>query len=328
MTVLGTAQIEAEARFKASHWKAEWAGLYKDDNRGDDYVLLRVRPSRLEVSAVGRGLKNDEKTWRPMIVNLPGEHSGLRIIAIHFEAPHEHQTSGRSRARCHWCAEPGSGAQKKYAGADGKLRVALAKQPLSPTGPSKGPATMADGGIQPILADLGATVRVEEARLTADEDTEYGGWKRLGMSLGHFADIVAQNERDGYFTVGLLATCPSMPGLVAGLQHSGPTREPIKIGMLWLDAHPDFNTPGDDAQRIARRHAGRRRDRPRAAGHAPRREARSAAARSSRRDGRRAADRSARAAPARQLDDRAAERRRSAQHDARRSGRSSIGSIA
>ena len=63
------------------------------------------------------------------------------------------------------------------------------------------------------------------------------------MSLGHFADIVAKNERDGYFTVGLLATCPSMPGLVAGLQHSGPTREPIKIGMLWLDAHPDFNTP-------------------------------------------------------------------------------------
>ena len=63
------------------------------------------------------------------------------------------------------------------------------------------------------------------------------------MALGHFADIVAKNERDGYFTVGLMATCPSMPGLVAGLQHSGPTREPIKIGMLWLDAHPDFNTP-------------------------------------------------------------------------------------
>ena len=39
------------------------------------------------------------------------------------------------------------------------------------------------------------------------------------------------------------ATCPSMPGLVAGLQRLGPTREPIRIGMLWLDAHPDFNTP-------------------------------------------------------------------------------------
>jgi arginase len=136
-----------------------------------------------------------------------------------------------------------TGAQQKYVDSSGKLRVALSKQPLSPNGPSKGPTTMADGGIQRILEGMGAIVRVEEARLTPDEDTEYGGWKRLGMSLGHFADIVARNEREGYFTVGLLATCPSMPGLVAGLQRSGATREPIKVGMLWLDAHPDFNTP-------------------------------------------------------------------------------------
>lgn len=136
-----------------------------------------------------------------------------------------------------------AGAQQHYRDSAGNVRVALSKQPLSPTGPSKGPATMAEGGIQPMLEGMGATVRVEEARLTAAEDTEYGGWKRLGMSLGHFADIVARNERDGYFTVGLLATCPSMPGLVAGLQRSGPTREPIKVGMLWLDAHPDLNTP-------------------------------------------------------------------------------------
>src|SRR5688500_9089485 len=136
-----------------------------------------------------------------------------------------------------------TGAQQKYLDPAGMVRVALSKQPLSPNGPSKGPATMAEGGSRQILEGLGAVVRVEEARLTAEEDTEYGGWKRLGMSLGHFADIVAKNERDGYLTVGLLATCPSMPGLVAGLQRSGPTREPIKVGMLWLDAHPDFNTP-------------------------------------------------------------------------------------
>jgi arginase len=132
---------------------------------------------------------------------------------------------------------------QRYASSDGHLRVALVKQPFSPNGTSPGPNTMANGGIQQILANMGAVVRVEEVALTADEATEYGGWKRLGMALGHFSDIVAKNERDGYFTVGLLATCPSMPGLVAGLQHSGPTREPIKIGMLWLDAHPDFNTP-------------------------------------------------------------------------------------
>jgi arginase len=132
---------------------------------------------------------------------------------------------------------------QKYMPAGGRIRVALAKQPFSPNGRSKGPATMADGGIRKILTDMNAEVRIQEAQLTAEEEKEYGGWKRLGMALGHYADLVARNERDGYFTVGLLATCPSMPGLVAGLQRSGPTHEPIRVGMLWLDAHPDFNTP-------------------------------------------------------------------------------------
>jgi arginase family enzyme len=134
-------------------------------------------------------------------------------------------------------------AQTRYTGADGRVRVALSKQPFSPNGVSKGPDTMARGGIEQILAKLGASTRVGEARLTPEEDKEYGGWKRLGMALGHFADLVTANERDGFFTVGLLATCPSMPGLVAGLQRSGPPNEALKIGMLWLDAHPDFNTP-------------------------------------------------------------------------------------
>jgi arginase len=138
---------------------------------------------------------------------------------------------------------PGVTHAQRYSTSDGRLRVALVKQPFSPTGLSSGPNTMANGGIQQLLEGMGVTVRIEEAALTPNEATEYGAWKRLGMALGHFSDLVAKNERDGYFTVGLLATCPSMPGLVAGLQHSGPRRTPIKIGMLWLDAHPDFNTP-------------------------------------------------------------------------------------
>ena len=138
---------------------------------------------------------------------------------------------------------PVTARAQRYTDADGRLRVALARQPFSPNGTSQGPRTMAEGGIRDILDSLGAVVRTEEAALTAEEETEYGGWKRLGMALGHFADIVARNQREGWFTVGLLATCPSMPGLVAGLQHSGPGGEPLRVGMLWLDAHPDFNTP-------------------------------------------------------------------------------------
>ncbi len=131
----------------------------------------------------------------------------------------------------------------QFIDASGHLRVALVKQPFIPNGTSTGPTTMADGGIQQALAGLGATVRINEVKLTAAQEPEYGGWKRLGFALGHLGKIVAANSRDGYFNVGLLGTCPSMPGMIAGLQRSGPTSAPLKIGLLWLDAHPDFNTP-------------------------------------------------------------------------------------
>jgi thiosulfate/3-mercaptopyruvate sulfurtransferase len=131
----------------------------------------------------------------------------------------------------------------QFADASGHLRIALVEQPFVPNGTSTGPATMAKGGIQQALAGLGATIRVNEVKLTPEQEPEYGGWKRLGFALGHLGRIVATNAREGYFNVGLLGTCPSMPGMIAGLQHSGPTNAPLKIGLLWLDAHPDFNTP-------------------------------------------------------------------------------------
>jgi Uncharacterized stress protein (general stress protein 26) len=71
VTVLGTAVLDTDAVQKAAHWKAEWAALYKDQNRGEDYLLLRVKPSRLEVVSARRGMGNDPKTWRPVTLDLP-----------------------------------------------------------------------------------------------------------------------------------------------------------------------------------------------------------------------------------------------------------------
>ena len=71
VTVIGTAVLDTDAAQKAAHWKAEWAALYKDQNRGEDYLLLRVKPSRLEVVSARRGMGNDPKTWRPVIVDVP-----------------------------------------------------------------------------------------------------------------------------------------------------------------------------------------------------------------------------------------------------------------
>ena len=55
---------------------------------------------------------------------------------------------------------------QRYSGSDGRLRVALAKQPFSPTGISPGSNTMANGGIQQVLQGMGIVVRIEEAALT------------------------------------------------------------------------------------------------------------------------------------------------------------------
>jgi arginase len=137
----------------------------------------------------------------------------------------------------------GPGAAGLTTPAQSGLRIALVKQPFVPNGTSAGPERMATGGIREALVKLGATVRVQEIGLTTAQEPEYGGWKRLGYALGHLGRAIEQNEREGVFSVGLLGTCPSMPGMVAGLQHSGPTAEPLRIGLVWLDAHPDFNTP-------------------------------------------------------------------------------------
>jgi PPOX class probable F420-dependent enzyme len=71
VTVLGTATLVADSAEKARHWKAEWAAYYKDGPRGDGYLLIRVRPTRLEVVSPRHGLVNDPKTWRPILVGMP-----------------------------------------------------------------------------------------------------------------------------------------------------------------------------------------------------------------------------------------------------------------
>lgn len=71
VTLIGTAALDTDSLHKAGHWKSEWAGLYKNQNRGEDYILLRFSPTRLEIASQMRGMFNDPKTLRPVILDLP-----------------------------------------------------------------------------------------------------------------------------------------------------------------------------------------------------------------------------------------------------------------
>ena len=70
-TVLATAAIVTDAAEKARHWKAAWTPFYPGGANGDDVVLIRLAPSRLEVVSVSRGLEPDPKTWQPLAVTFP-----------------------------------------------------------------------------------------------------------------------------------------------------------------------------------------------------------------------------------------------------------------
>jgi len=71
VTILGRAEAVSDPAEKARRWKDEWAPFYKDKNRGDDYLLLRVKPIRLEITSEAHGLMNDPQTWLPVIIDFP-----------------------------------------------------------------------------------------------------------------------------------------------------------------------------------------------------------------------------------------------------------------
>jgi general stress protein 26 len=70
VTVLGKAELVRDPAEKARHWNPAWRGFYEDENRGDDYLLIRVTPSHLEIVSPARGLGSDPQTWRPIMLDL------------------------------------------------------------------------------------------------------------------------------------------------------------------------------------------------------------------------------------------------------------------
>jgi general stress protein 26 len=71
VTLLGTGELVSDPAERARRWKEDWAPFYKDRHRGDDFVLIRARPSRLEVVSERHGLRGDPATWRPTALELP-----------------------------------------------------------------------------------------------------------------------------------------------------------------------------------------------------------------------------------------------------------------
>ena len=124
-----------------------------------------------------------------------GGTPGIRIQYVglqYYRGGINHNSFYTHTLPINWNRKTSDPAAQKYTAADGRIRVSLAKQPSSPTGISKGPATLAEGGIQRILADLGAVIDDEEGRVVADDDgrTEVPGLFVAGDILNKAQQIV------------------------------------------------------------------------------------------------------------------------------------------
>ena len=71
VTVIGHAALVIDVGERARRWKKSWAPFYPNGFRGSDFTLIRVTPSRLEISSPSRKMMSDPKTWLPVVIDLP-----------------------------------------------------------------------------------------------------------------------------------------------------------------------------------------------------------------------------------------------------------------
>jgi arginase len=145
---------------------------------------------------------------------------------------------------------------KASSGPKAKLKAAIVKND------SEGPKYMAEGGLLPLLEKLGCEVKkVDTVALTPEEQREYGEWNRDALESRHIGRLAGDNRLGDGLIVGLLQNCTDLLGMLAGLQHLGPSDQPagvderslqreglaglkpLRVGLVYFDAHADFNTP-------------------------------------------------------------------------------------
>jgi arginase len=108
------------------------------------------------------------------------------------------------------------------------------------SGSGRGTTAILEAGLIDQLQQKGHHISAPvSAELTSDEQKQYGAWNKVGHGNAHLASLIAAARREGHFVLALESDCSATMGALGGIQQSGAPR----IGMVWIDAHADFNTP-------------------------------------------------------------------------------------
>ena len=63
VAIQGVARLVNDPKEKARHWKDDWKAFYPD--RDKSYLLIEVRPLRLEVVNTKTGIVGTSRDWQP-----------------------------------------------------------------------------------------------------------------------------------------------------------------------------------------------------------------------------------------------------------------------
>ena len=99
-------------------------------------------------------------------------------------------------------------------------------------------------GLERLIAAWGGKLirPVQDIRLNAEQERQYGAWNRMALANANFAAVVREGLQDNLITIGLEANCNDLLGMLSGLKYdsAGNAR---RVGLVFIDAHGDFNVP-------------------------------------------------------------------------------------
>ena len=99
-------------------------------------------------------------------------------------------------------------------------------------------------GLERLIGEWGGELirPVQDIRLNAEQERQYGEWNRMALANSNFADVVREGLQDDLITIGLEANCNDLLGMLSGLKYDsdGNAR---RVGLVFYDSHGDFNIP-------------------------------------------------------------------------------------
>lgn len=132
--------------------------------------------------------------------------------------------------------------------ANAEIKVDVIKNPYGGTRNTPELSTNPDyihaAGLERLINEWGGELirPIQDVRLDAEQERQYGEWNRMALANANFADRVREGLQDDLITIGLEANCNDLLGMLAALKYDsdGNAR---RVGLVFIDAHGDFNTP-------------------------------------------------------------------------------------